>query len=76
MSACQTCTWARRNSLLTGIGEDGLAAPDRVSPVLTALADCLEELLKDQEEKPVLILCGDALELALASLDVAGREPF
>lgn len=61
------------DSLLTGIGEDGLAAPDETSPVLTALRNCLEELLRDQEEKPVLVLCGDALELALASLDVAGR---
>ncbi len=60
------------DSLLTGINEEGKAKPENVSPVLSALVECLREVLKDQEEKPVLILGGDVMELALASMDVAG----
>ena len=60
------------DSLLTGITEEGKAAPDKLSPVLGGLAECFRDLLKDQEDKPTLILCGDVLELALCTMDVAG----
>ena len=57
------------DSLLTAItpkGEVDLGSP---SPVLLRLAECLAELLKHNQPsalKPVLILNGDLLELALA----------
>jgi hypothetical protein len=50
------------------------------SPVLEALAECLQELFKDypEDKKPTLILAGDVLELALCGMHEAamGFERF
>ncbi len=63
------------NSILTalGDGEDPVADPTRRSPVLSAFADCLAEIVQANEgaDPPTLILAGDVLELALADDEVA-----
>lgn len=56
-------------SLLTEVGTGGRIEPDRPSPVLNRLVDCLREVIlknEDRTKKPVLVLNGDILELALA----------
>ena len=59
------------DSLLTNIDPgDGKVAPNSPSPVLRALAACIEELLRHNAtgaRRPTLILAGDVLELALAA---------
>ncbi len=66
-----------QNSLLTSVSGDAATAdPASPSECLTAFVDCLAELVAtndDQGVKPVLILNGDILELALATEDVAIR---
>ncbi len=63
------------NSILTKLTEGELTA-DVVhpSPVLSGLMACLTELVaanEDASRKPTLILCGDILELALTTDDLA-----
>lgn len=63
------------NSILTNLTRDCTQVdPTQPSPVLKALVPCLEELLAEDRgsAKPVLILNGDAMELALAADDLAG----
>ncbi len=61
------------DSLLTGVdAETGMCDPlEGPVPVLDGLADRLGELIDGQEQRPTLILMGDALELALATDNVA-----
>lgn len=63
------------NSILTNLTRDFTKVdPIQPSRVLKALAVCLEKLLAEDSDptKPVLILNGDAVELALATDDLAG----
>jgi UDP-2,3-diacylglucosamine pyrophosphatase LpxH len=65
-------------SLLTNVSKKQEVNFDEASPVLVALAACLRSLIEnsstqldvdndnDDGQKPVLILCGDVLEFALA----------
>jgi hypothetical protein len=62
------------NSVLTCMQPNGLDVdPRQPSTVMTALVACLAELVSKNEgrRKPTLILCGDILELALATDNVA-----
>jgi UDP-2,3-diacylglucosamine pyrophosphatase LpxH len=63
------------NSILTALDDraDPCADPTRCSPVLSAFADCLAEIVQANEgaDPPTLILAGDVLELALADDEVA-----
>jgi len=67
------------NSILTRLApaSDGsarsMADPARASDVMVALAGCLRTLLSNNpgRQKPTLVLNGDALELALADVNVA-----
>jgi len=60
------------DSLLTGVGRTGASDPLwGPVPVLESLVARLADLIGDQEERPTLILLGDALELALATDNLA-----
>lgn len=61
------------NSLLTKPGKrEGEVDPSEPSAVLELLVACLRALLQQNEgERPILVLNGDALELALAEDNVA-----
>ncbi|HLC16275.1 MAG TPA: metallophosphoesterase [Thermodesulfovibrionia bacterium] len=61
------------DSLLSVPLQDGNAIdPLQASPVMKRLADCLAELIKhNQKKKPVLVLNGDILELALCTTNNA-----
>ena len=63
------------NSILTALADvaDPCADPTRQSPVMTAFADCLREVVGANEgpELPTLVLAGDVLELALADDEIA-----
>ena len=62
------------NSILTCLKPDSVEPdPHQASAVMTSLVDCLAELISKNEGpgKPQLILCGDILELALATDNVA-----
>jgi UDP-2,3-diacylglucosamine pyrophosphatase LpxH len=63
------------NSILTALNDSGdpVADPTRRSPVLSAFADCLAEIVGANEGStlPTLVLAGDILELALADDEVA-----
>jgi UDP-2,3-diacylglucosamine pyrophosphatase LpxH len=62
------------NSILTCLAPGTVEAdPHRPSEVMIALLDCLGALISanDGKQKPTLVLCGDILELALASDNVA-----
>ncbi len=71
-----------QNSLLTNLaGNNKSSDTASPSPVLTALVQCLTELIsknQDQSKKPTLILAGDILELALTTDNIAamGFERF
>lgn len=60
-------------SLLTNLKKaQNVPDPSKPSPVMTALANCLKDLLKDNHDtKPTLILNGDILELALCPINQA-----
>lgn len=60
-------------SLLTALDERGRVDPSRPSKPLVCLAECLKSLVSSNEgpDKPVLVLNGDVLELALATTNVA-----
>ncbi|HEY8209490.1 MAG TPA: metallophosphoesterase [Myxococcaceae bacterium] len=60
-------------SLLTALTPDGRVDPSRPSEPLASLAAALRELVAANEgpEKPVLVLNGDVIELALATTNVA-----
>ena len=45
--------------------------PSHSSPVMVQLVECLKEILKDQTTRPILILNGDILELALTTDNLA-----
>ena len=63
-----------QNSLLTNLTPNNKSSDTSVaSPVLTALVECLKELIARNEnnEKPTLILAGDILELALTTDNLA-----
>ena len=67
------------DSLLTHLEKNGnsfKANHLKPSPVLEALAKCLQELLKDcpEDNKPTLILAGDVLELALSGMHEAAMD--
>ena len=60
------------NSVLSAVHPDGMSVdPAAVSPVLTALARCIEALGAPGAEPPTLMVLGDMFELALTSTDVA-----
>src|SRR6202451_4657528 len=64
------------NSLLTrlaSVGSNLKAGPNTASVIMVRLADCLRLLISQNRgrQKPTLILNGDALELALADVNVA-----
>ena len=62
------------NSILTCLAPGGVVPdPDKPSTAMVALVDCLAELVGKNEEarKPTLVLCGDVLELALSTDNVA-----
>jgi hypothetical protein len=62
------------DSLLTGFDKStGKIDTNKPSPVMTRLVDCLKTLVQDYNggEKPVLVLNGDILELALTTVDNA-----
>jgi UDP-2,3-diacylglucosamine pyrophosphatase LpxH len=62
------------NSILTAIKPESIETdPSRPSAVLSQFALCLRELLAHNEapEKPILILNGDILELALTDVNKA-----
>jgi UDP-2,3-diacylglucosamine pyrophosphatase LpxH len=62
------------NSILTQLAPNSLE-PDvhRPSSAMVGLVECLRELIGRNEgpEKPTLVLCGDVLELALSTDNVA-----
>lgn len=63
-----------QNSLLTNLTPNNKSSDTETSsPTLTALVDCLRELISKNEnpEKPTLILAGDVLELALTTENIA-----
>jgi len=62
------------DSLLTNLGECGnVPDPGKPSPVMLHLVECLEHLIGqiNPRKKPVLILAGDILELALTTVNQA-----
>src|SRR5436853_357282 len=62
------------NSILTCLKPDGVEPdPHQPSAVMKSLVECLGELIGKNEgpDKPQLVLCGDILELALATDNVA-----
>ncbi len=62
------------NSVLTCLAPNSLEPdPHRPSTVMTALIDCLHDLVGHNEgdQKPALVLCGDILELALSTDNLA-----
>jgi hypothetical protein len=62
------------NSILTCLAPGGVVPdPDRPSTAMVALVDGLADLIGKNEDthKPTLILCGDILELALSTDNVA-----
>ena len=62
------------NSILTCLRPNSVEAdPDKPSIVMTAVAECLNTLVSQNEgdDKPSLILCGDILELALSTDNIA-----
>jgi UDP-2,3-diacylglucosamine pyrophosphatase LpxH len=63
------------NSLLTALSDKGdpTADPTTRSPVLTAFAECLGEVIgaNEGQDLPQLVLAGDILELALSDDEVA-----
>lgn len=59
------------DSLLTPVDDQGRAAPTAAAPVLDGLAAAVASLVEGQEERPGLILNGDALGLAFASMPEA-----
>lgn len=66
--------FGEEDSLLTNIKGSGDGVdPIKPSPVLESLVDCLRYLIQNNENspKPILILNGDILELALASTNEA-----
>jgi len=64
-----------QNSLLTNLTPNNKSSDTSVaSPVLTALIECLKELIaqnENKDKKPTLILAGDILELALTTDNLA-----
>lgn len=63
-----------QNSLLTNLTPNNQTSETSVaSPTLSALVECLKELISHNEgtEKPTLILAGDILELALTTENIA-----
>lgn len=63
-----------QNSLLTNLTPNNKTSePSVPSPTLTALVECLKELISHNEgpDKPTLILAGDILELALTTDNIA-----
>lgn len=63
-----------QNSLLTNLTPSNASSETSVaSPVLSALVECLKDLIAQNEnkEKPTLILAGDILELALTTENLA-----
>lgn len=60
------------DGLLTNL-QSGKSIPDPLTPcpVLISLAECLEELVSNSTDLPYLIILGDGLELALATLNQA-----
>jgi len=62
------------NSILTDVVPDKVIAdPSRPSRAMTALVACLDEIVSHNQggTKPTLILCGDILELALTTDNIA-----
>lgn len=62
------------NSILTCLKPEGVEPdPHQPSAVMASLVECLSELVTKNEggHKPHLVLCGDILELALATDNVA-----
>ncbi len=62
------------NSVLTSLKPGGIEAdPHKPSAVMESLVECLAELVTKNEgpDQPQLILCGDILELALATDNIA-----
>ncbi len=62
------------SSVLTAIQQDGLhTAPMETHPVMRRFVECLQELLRHNEdmEKPQLVLNGDILEMALTDVNKA-----
>jgi UDP-2,3-diacylglucosamine pyrophosphatase LpxH len=66
--------FGEEDSLLTNLQEGGIGVdPTRPNSVLESLVTCLRDIIerKNQDTKPVLILNGDILELALCSTNEA-----